>query len=42
MNAKEIVIFETRDKSIALPVALSSETVWLSANQMAVLFDRDE
>lgn len=42
MNKNEIVIFETEDKSITLPVAVEQETVWLSANQMAVLFGRDE
>lgn len=43
MNEKnEIVLFETKDKNIVLPVAVENETVWLSANQMAVLFDRDE
>ena len=38
----EIVLFETEDKSITMPVELKSETVWLSANQMAALFERDE
>ncbi|MCD8068754.1 MAG: virulence RhuM family protein [Lachnospiraceae bacterium] len=38
----EIVLFETGDKSISLPVSVDHETVWLSANQMALLFDRDE
>ena len=38
----EIVIFETEDKLVTLPVAVEHETVWLSANQMAVLFGRDE
>lgn len=38
----EIVLFETKDKSVVLPVAVENETVWLSANQMAELFDRDE
>lgn len=42
MNKNEIVIFETEDRSVTLPVAVEHETVWLSANQMAVLFDRDE
>lgn len=42
MNKNEIVIFETEDRRITLPVAVEQETVWLSANQMAVLFDRDE
>lgn len=39
---KEIVLFETEDKSIALPVSIESDTVWLSANQMSVLFGSDE
>ena len=38
----EIVIFETEDKQIKLSVNVENETVWLSANQMAVLFERDE
>ena len=36
-----IVIFETEDKLITLPVAVDHETVWLNRNQMAELFDRD-
>lgn len=39
---KEIVLFEIEDKSIALPVSIESDTVWLSANQMSVLFGSDE
>lgn len=42
MKENKIVIFETADKSISLPVSVKSDTVWLSANQMAVLFERDE
>ena len=42
MKENEIIIFETADKSIALPVSVKSDTVWLSANQMAELFERDE
>ena len=30
------------DKSITLPVSVRNDTVWLSANQMAELFERDE
>ena len=41
MNKNEIVIFETTDKSITLPVAVENDTVWLNRNQMAELFDRD-
>ena len=40
-NNNEIVIFETKDKQVKLPVAVDNETVWLNRNQMAELFDRD-
>ena len=40
-NEKEIILFETEDKSILLPVEVKDETVWLNRNQMAELFDRD-
>ena len=39
---KELVIFETADSAVKLDVPVEGETVWLSANQMAALFDRDE
>ena len=39
---RELVIFETGDKSVQLSVPVENEMVWLSANQMAALFDRDE
>lgn len=42
MQKNEIILFETQDKQITLPVNVGEETVWLSANQMSVLFDRDE
>lgn len=42
IKENEIVIFETAGKSIFLPVSVESDMVWLSANQMAVLFERDE
>lgn len=38
----EIVLFETKDKKITLPVEVKDETVWLSVSQMAQLFDREE
>lgn len=41
-DKKEIVLFETKDKSIFLPVSIENDTVWLSANQMSLLFERDE
>ena len=40
-NEKEIVLFETEDKSVLLPVEVKDETVWLNRHQMAELFDRD-
>ncbi len=36
-----IEIYHSQDGSIQLNVKLENETVWLSANQMAMLFDRD-
>jgi hypothetical protein len=36
----EIVLFETKDKLVTLQVSLENDMVWLSANQMAVLFDK--
>lgn len=38
----EIVLFETKDKEVKLPVSVENEMVWLTANQMSLLFDRDE
>ena len=37
----EIVIFETEDNQVKLPVTIEGETVWLNRNQMSELFDRD-
>ena len=41
-NEKEIVLFETADKKVTLPVEVKDETVWLSISQMAQLFDREK
>ena len=38
----KIVIYRTADGQTSIDVKLEDETVWLSANQMAILFDRDE
>ncbi len=38
----KIVIYRTADGQTSIDVKLEDETVWLSANQMAKLFDRDE
>lgn len=42
MKAKsDIVLFETKDKSVSLPVTVENETVWLSQAQMTTLFGVD-
>lgn len=41
-NKNELVLFESQDKGIKLSVPFNNETVWLSSNQMAELFERDE
>lgn len=38
----KIVIYQTSDGQTSIDVKLENETVWLTANQMAVLFERDE
>ena len=38
----KIIIYQTDDGQTAIDVRLENETVWLSANQMAFLFDRDD
>lgn len=38
----KIVIYRSADGQTSIDVKLEDETVWLSANQMANLFDRDE
>ena len=38
----KIVIYRTADGQTAIDVKLEQDTVWLSANQMSTLFDRDE
>ena len=38
----KIVIYQTKDGKTAIDVKLENDTVWLSANQMAALFERDE
>ena len=38
----KIVIYQTADGQTSIDVKLENDTVWLSANQMAILFARDE
>ena len=44
MNSQKsnIAIYKTEDGKIELNVQLENDTVWLTANQMALLFSRDE
>ena len=41
-NRGEIIIYQTADGQTSLEVKMENETVWLSATQMAMLFDREE
>ena len=38
----QIIIYQTEDGQTQVDVRMENETVWLSANQMAMLFGRDE
>ena len=40
-NRGEIIIYRADDNMIQLDVRMEQETVWLTASQMAMLFDRD-
>ena len=42
MEENKIIIYQTEDGQTQIDVRLEKETVWLSANQMAALFGRDE
>ena len=42
MNTGEIILYQSPDGATAIDVKLEQETVWLSLNQMAELFDRDK
>ena len=41
MMKDEIILFETKDRSITLPVQVTADTVWLNRSQLAELFGRD-
>ena len=41
-NVGDIIIYQTEDGQTQVDVRMENDTVWLSANQMAMLFDRDE
>ena len=38
----EIIIYKTSQNEVELKVKLEQETVWLSLDQLAILFDRDK
>ena len=38
----QIIIYQTEDGQTRVDVRMKNETVWLTANQMAMLFERDE
>ena len=42
MEEEKIIIYQTEDGQTQIDVRMENETVWLSANQMAILFGRDE
>ena len=42
MEENKILIYQTEDGQTQVDVRMENDTVWLTANQMAMLFDRDE
>lgn len=42
MNTGEIIIYQSKDGQTAIDVRLEEETVWLTLDQMAELFERDK
>ena len=41
-NNNQIIIYQTDDDQTQIDVHLENETVWLTTQQMAMLFDRKE
>lgn len=41
-NKTELIIYQSKNGDIKLDVSLKDETVWLTANQMALIFNRNE
>lgn len=37
----KVIIYQTKDGKTSIDVKLENETVWLSQNQMAELFEKD-
>ncbi len=40
-NKQEVILFQSSDEKVSLPVLLDNDTVWLTRLQLAELFDRD-
>lgn len=38
---KELILFQTEDEKITIPVSVTDDTVWLTKEQIAALFGRD-
>ena len=41
MNKSEIILYKTNDNDISIDVLVENETVWLTQDQMGMLFERD-
>ena len=41
-GSNEIIIFKTEDEAVSVDVRFEAETVWLTQDQMAILFDRSK
>ena len=41
-NRGEIIIYRAEDNTVQLDVRMENETVWLTQQQMAVLFQKDQ
>jgi hypothetical protein len=42
MNNEQIIIYQTADGQTAIDVKLVEETLWVTLNQLATLFERDK
>jgi len=42
MKDDQIILFKTKDDKVTVDVRFDEETVWLSLDQMVVLFERDK
>ncbi|MDR3238345.1 MAG: cell filamentation protein Fic, partial [Spirochaetia bacterium] len=42
MNTGEILIYETHNGNIKIDVRLEDETVWLTQDQMSILFNKSK